>query len=332
MSTSEVPIIDISGFAKGGAAREKVTQDVARAVEEIGFLTITGHGVPQALMADVSAQYRGFFDLPVDVKSKYANDSQNINRGYIAYGTEFVASSHDKTAPPDFRETFAIGRFGLADDPYYAAAEAKYAYEPNIWPDDDLPGFVDALKAYYCAIEALNEQTLRIFAAALDLDETFFLDKFDKHASVLRGIDYPEQTVPPAPGQLRCGAHADFGSHTFLLIDDAPGGLQVLNRAKEWVDVTPPPGSFVINIGDLTMNWTNDRWLSNMHRVVNPPPDVKSGTRRQSIAFFVQPNYDAPIECIETCKAPGEPPKHPPVKAWEHRHAKLSKTTIARNN
>ena len=330
MSVSRVPVIDIGGFDDGGAARAEIARQVARAVEEIGFLTVVGHGVPRALMAETAAQYRAFFDLPVEVKAKCANAAQNINRGYIAYGTEFVAASHGESTPPDFRETFAIGRFDLGDDPYYAAPEAGYAYEPNLWPDG-LGGFADTLKSYYRAMEALNRRTLRIFATALALEEDFFLDKFDRHASVLRGIDYPEQTAPPAPGQLRCGAHSDFGSHTFLLIDDAPGGLQTLDRAGRWIDVTPPPESFVVNIGDLTMHWTNDRWLSNLHRVVNPPPDAKAGTRRQSIAFFVQPNYDAPIECIETCLRPGEQPRHPPVKAWEHRHAKLSSTTKARN-
>jgi isopenicillin N synthase-like dioxygenase len=92
--------------------------------------------------------------------------------------------------------------------------------------------------------------------------------------------------------------------------------------------VDPAPGTFVVNIGDLMMNWTNDRWLSNQHRVVNPPLGLREGTRRQSIAFFVQPNYDAVIECIETCKKLGDAAKHPPVKAWEHRYAMLNNTVL----
>jgi len=95
--------------------------------------------------------------------------------------------------------------------------------------------------------------------------------------------------------------------------------------------VRPPAGSFVVNIGDLMMVWTNDRWLSNLHRVVNPPAGAGGGTRRQSIAFFVQPNYDARIACIPTCVVEGEAPRHAPVTAWEYRHAKLSRTAPARN-
>jgi len=331
MSELDVPVVDISGFSTGdAAARARVTREVADAVEGIGFLTIVGHGVPEKSMRDVSAVYRSFFDLPLDIKLKYVNRARNTNRGYVPFGEEFVASSHDAVAPPDWRETFAFGRFDLPDDRYYADSDAGYAYEENILPSETTD-MVATAKTFYRALEDLNLRLLRIFAAALDIDETFFFDKFDKHASVLRAINYPEQDRPPEPGQLRCGAHSDFGTHTFLLIDDAPGGLQVLNRADEWVDVDPAPGSFVVNIGDLMMTWTNDRWLSNLHRVANPPPDADRATRRQSIAFFVQPNYDAQIECVETCRTPGEPAKHSPVIAWQHRYAKLNKTTIDQN-
>ena len=326
-----VPVIDISGFEGGDAAtRRRIAREVADAVEGIGFLTIVGHGVDAGLMTEMSRAFHAFFDLPLETKRKYVNTARNTNRGYIPYGEEFVASSHGNAAPPDWRETFAFGRFDLPDDPYYADPEAAYAYEPNILPDDE-PGLTETARTFYAALEGLNRRLLHIFAEALDVEPALFLDKFDRHASVLRAINYPEQDRPPAPGQLRCGAHSDFGTHTLLLIDDAPGGLQVLNRENEWVAVDPPEGSFVVNIGDLMMTWTNDRWLSNLHRVVNPPADAAAGTRRQSIAFFVQPNYDALIECIESCRAPGKPPHHPPVVAWRHRHAKLNATTIAEN-
>jgi isopenicillin N synthase-like dioxygenase len=331
MSELGVPVVDISGFFTGNdATRSRVAREVAAAVEGIGFLTIVGHGVPENLMKDVSAAYRSFFDLPLEIKRKYVNRARNTNRGYVPFGDEFVASSHGAEAPPDWRETFAFGRFDVPENPYYTHANAGYAYEDNILPSE-AAGMVATTKSFYRALEDLNLRMLKIFAAALDIEEAFFFDKFDKHASVLRAINYPDQDRPPEPGQLRCGAHSDFGTHTFLLIDDAPGGLQVLNRADEWVDIDPAPGSFVINIGDLMMTWTNDRWLSNLHRVANPPPDADGSARRQSIAFFVQPNYNALIECIETCLTPSEPAKHAPVIAWQHRHAKLNKTTIDEN-
>ena len=125
-------------------------------------------------------------------------------------------------------------------------------------------------------------------------------------------------------GQLRCGAHTDFGSHTIILADNAPGGLQVRLHDGSWIDVVPPPDSFIVNIGDLMMTWTNDLWLSNLHRVAVPPPD--SGPRL-SIAFFCHPNYDALIQCIETCRRPGEAPHHPPVRAGDYRKLQVKKIT-----
>ena len=295
-----VPLIDISGFARGGEAeRRGIAGAVARAVETIGFFAVTGHGVPEDLMWRTQARLAAFFDLPGEAKAKYGATANSKNRGYLAYGRDFVAASVGGASPPDWRETFGFGRFDVPnDDPYYSDPEAAYAYEPNILPTE-VDGFAETAREYYAALEGLNGLLLAIFERALGLEEGFLQRHFDRHASILRAIDYPEQDTPPAAGQLRCGAHTDFGSHTLLMV----------------------------NIGDLLMTWTNDRWLSNFHRVVNPPADSTGGTRRQSVAFFVQPNYDAVIECIESCRVPGEPPKHEPVVAWQYRRAKLTRTT-----
>ena len=85
------------------------------------------------------------------------------------------------------------------------------------------------------------------------------------------------------------------------------------NRAGDWLDVPAVPGAFVVNIGDAMMRWTNDRWISTPHRVVNPPPDAQGSTRRQSIAFFNNPNFDAVIECLSAFRSPDTPPKYRPV-------------------
>ena len=323
-----VPLIDISGFARGDpAGRARIATAVAEAVETIGFFSVSGHGVPDALMRETRDRLAAFFDLPDAVKATYAGTANSKNRGYLPFGRDFVAASAGGTAPPDWRETFGFGRFDVPDgDPYYAHPSAAYAYQPNILPAE-VDGLAGTARAYYAALERLNALLLAIFECALGLEEGFLQRHFDRHASILRAINYPEQDAPPAPGQLRCGAHTDFGSHTLLMVDDASGGLQVRDLSGRWVDVSPPPGTFVVNIGDLLMTWTNDRWLSNFHRVVNPPRDAAGRTRRQSVAFFVQPNYDAVIECIESCRVPGEPPRHPPVVAWQYRRAKLTRTT-----
>ena len=86
---------------------------------------------------------------------------------------------------------------------------------------------------------------------------------------------------------------------------------------------TAPPDAFVVNIGDMMMRWTNDHWLSNLHRVVNPDAQHAKTERRQSIAFFANPREDMSIECIPTCMSEDNPPRHPPVQAGAYRLKKI---------
>ena len=86
-----------------------------------------------------------------------------------------------------------------------------------------------------------------------------------------------------------------------------------MNREGEWVDVPVVPDGLSINLGDQMQMWTNDRWISTLHRVVNPPRDKAIGSRRQSMIFFFYTNYDAMIECFPSCHDADSPPKYPPV-------------------
>ena len=163
---------------------------------------------------------------------------------------------------------------------------------------------------YYKAMEQLSGNMLRLFALALRLPENWFDAKIDRHRSALRALNYPELTQDPLPGQIRAGAHTDYGSLTILL-QDTVGGLQVRTRAGDWQDVPSIPDSYVINLGDLMSRWTNDRWVSTLHRVVNPP----SRARRQSIAFFHNINHDQVVSCIPTCTDKDHPPKYKDILA-----------------
>src|SRR5258706_5514072 len=163
---------------------------------------------------------------------------------------------------------------------------------------------------------------MRLAALALDVDEAFFDDKVDRSIGTMRLHCYPAPAVAPSPGQLRASAHTDYGGFTILSGEDVPGGLQVRTRDGQWVDVATTPTTFVVNIGDLLMRWTNDRWLSNMHRVVNPPPGDGANRARLSIAFFNHPNYDVLIECLPS----QGPAKYPPVLSGDYRDTKYAKT------
>jgi isopenicillin N synthase-like dioxygenase len=104
------------------------------------------------------------------------------------------------------------------------------------------------------------------------------------------------------------GAHTDFGTITLLLQGDV-AGLQVYDHeTKEWLDVTPTPGAFVINLGNLMMRWSNDKYISNLHRVINV-----SGQERYSIPVFFSGNPDFVVECLPNCRKEGEEAKYKPI-------------------
>jgi len=143
-----------------------------------------------------------------------------------------------------------------------------------------------------------------------------------RHFSILSCHHYPVLAEPPLPGQLRTGAHTDYGAMTLLAATDAQGGLEVRLPDGSWAAVQPRPGEFVVNLGDMMARWTNDRWTSTLHRVVNPPVGAAQ-SRRLSIGMFVHPNYDQSIACVPTCAAPGEQPRYPAISAGEHIKRKI---------
>lgn len=313
-----IPIIDLAPFL-AGRDDGRTAAAVDDALRSIGFFLITGHGVPAPLVAETNSICKAFFDLPMDQKMQIKNTAAGSHRGYIPYGESALAFTYGGNSPPDLKESFGMGPPEL---PGTAQAKGPY-YSPNVWPAAPA-GFERTVTAYYQEMVRLTLDMMRLFAEALRMPPDTFARHFaGHHNSTLRALNYPDQPGDPLPGQLRAGAHTDYGAITILLGEDRPGGLQIRTRGGDWIDARPPANSFVINIGDLMMYWTNDVWLSNVHRVANPPRDAFGSSRRQSIAFFGNPREDALVECIPTCIPAGEKPKHPPVLAGEHRMKKI---------
>ena len=280
--------------------------------------------MPQRLVDDLRARAHEFFALPVADKLAARHPVAGTNRGYHPVGGEALAKANDEAAPPDLKEFFHVGPVDVGAGAYYTSAEGRQHFAPNIWPAVPA-GFRPAAEAYYRAMDALIAFLMRLAALGLSVDEAFFDDKVDRSIGTMRLNYYPAQAVSPAPGQLRASAHTDYGGFTILSGEDVPGGLQVLTRSGRWVDVPTTADTFVVNIGDLLMRWTNDRWLSNMHRVVNPPAGAGPSGPRLSIAFFNHPNYDALIECLPSQGAP----RHAPVLSGQYRDLKYAKTGLA---
>jgi len=319
-----IPVIDLAAALGGSlAAKRAAAAEIDRTCREIGFFTIKGHGVPGDTMRALREKANAFFALPLSEKRRAAPADPTTPRGYRALGIEALSSGNAIDTPPDLKEYYHFGRESWPSEPYYCEGDGPSYFIRNIWPAEP-SGFGAAAARYYGAMETLCARMMELTALALDLPEDFFADKIDRHITAMRLNFYPEQKVAPAPGQLRAGDHTDYGLFTILNGENVPGGLQVKTRKGDWIDVETDPETFVVNIGDLLMRWTNDRWVSNVHRVVNPPDSIAARAKRLSIAFFQHPNYDALIDCI----APRGQAKYPPVRSGVYRAEKYAQTRL----
>jgi isopenicillin N synthase-like dioxygenase len=318
------PMFDLGRFeAASPAEKGALGAEIDAICRATGFLAVAGHGVPRATMETAWAKAEAFFSLPFDDKEAAKAPYPGYPYGYLAPETESLARSRGVAAPPDKKESFnggpARAPAGLAD-----REALGFCFAPTIWPAAP-EGFREAWSAYYIAMEDLARRIMRVFSVALKLPEEFFSPFIDAPVSALRALNYPALTAAPAPGQLRAGAHTDYGSLTILLPEAGSRGLEILAPGGDWVEVRPRPDAFIVNLGDLMARWTNDRWTSTLHRVAIPDGD--SAARRQSFAFFHQPNWDAEIVALDACLAPGETPKYPPVRSGPYLMSKFKSTT-----
>lgn len=291
-----VPVVDL-----GDPGGDLVAQ-VGEACERIGFFTIVNHGVPPPMIEGAWAAARAFFDLPEADKLRLTlGDRRGLVRNlpqYYPVEEEALAAGLGERTPGDLKES--IG-FGPSDG-------------GRPWPAQ--PAELEAaLQRYFAAMLGLGARLRGLLLEALgqpgDLLDALF--PADGGASYLRAINYPERTGV-LPGQMRAGAHTDYGCLTILRSQDSAGGLQVRDRDQRWVDVQGLDDAFVINIADAMSLWSNDRFVSTVHRVVTPPDALVAGSRRQSIAFFYNPAAGALIRPIT---AGGEAQRHEPITFQE---------------
>jgi len=311
-----VPLIDLGPFFKAQESqKQQVAQQIGKACREIGFFIITNHGIPKEVIDVAWNAGRTFFDLPIQDKREVLM-TDDYPYGYCSFGSEVLSYSKNIISGADLKESFniCIGSENPASD-----------HIPAIWPSKPAE-LKTSWTIYYRHMEKLAANLLRLFALALNLPEDYFEDKINQHLSAMRTLNYPHQTEKPIPGQIRASEHTDYGTLTILYQQDAIGGLQVKRRNGDWEDVKAKEGTFVINIGDLMARWTNDEWVSTLHRVVNPPVDSKGDTRRQSMVFFHNLNNDAVVQCIETCCSETRPPKYEPVLAGQYLLSKHAAT------
>lgn len=321
-------MIDLTTWWDGPDSERQALAEMVDATNRAsGFLTVIGHRIPDHVINAMLEQSAAFFDLPEATKMATAPEDPRWSRGYRPLKSRALAYSTGAATPPDLVEYFAAGRPGIDfTDPYYAPDHAGVHFFPNLWPSEP-SDFEAAWTNYYVHVEKLATELMRVFAVALGLPMDWFDASIDKHCSNLFANNYPAYDGPIEEGQLRLGAHTDYGSLTIVYQRGSEGGLQI-HDGENWLDVPTVPGSFVVNIGDLMARWTNDRWHSTLHRVVNPDAGRSGGRRRMSIPFFHQPNYDALIECLPGCVEPGESPKYPPILSGVNMIEKTNATLL----
>jgi isopenicillin N synthase-like dioxygenase len=320
--SSTLPIIDVSSFGPGASRTpesDAIAESIDRACCETGFLLIAGHGIRPETRAAMFEQMERFFALPVSEKEKIAIGKSAYHRGYVGLATESLDDAN--TMAGDLKETIDTGRDYGPEHPEVLRGTPLHGM--NQLPD--LPGFREVYEQYRDEAIAAAERVQRAMARALGLPDDYLVS-LGETMYHLRMVHYPAQDrLPPAQGQLGCGAHTDYGTLT-LLADDGVGGLQVMKRDGSWIDAVVPEDLYVCNLGDLFAIWTNDRWVSNPHRVINPP------TRdRYSIPLFVTPPFHARIECLPTVLAPGEQPKYEPLVAGPYLLSRFDSTHSYRN-
>jgi isopenicillin N synthase-like dioxygenase len=275
-----------------------VSAQIGSACREVGFFAICGHGVPADLMAATFAASAHFFALPVATKRGLAIGELGGNRGYVGLGVEAL----DETTAADHKEAFNL---------VWTDGRTRPA---NVWPA--LSGFEPVVQRYFDSVLAVGRTLHAAFALDLGLDDDFFADKIDRPLATLRLLHYPVPGQAVPPGQIGAGAHTDYGNVT-LLATDGVAGLQVRRRDGRWIDAPALAGSFLCNIGDCLMRWTNDIYVSTPHRVMN-----RSARERYSIAYFFDPNPDAMVEAIPSCVTE-DAAHYPPILAADYLKLRL---------
>ncbi len=321
MSVADVvPVIDLSGWVDGDAAtRAAIGRQVDEACRTVGFMQIVGHGIPQDAIDGLTAALDEFFALSIEDKERSCAPRPSINRGYTAPRSERLSYSLGVASPDDLFEAFNVG-ITAADFPGLTLDDEVYA--ANIWPDL-APSFQPGVWQWFEQAAAMARTMESVFATALGLPDGYFADFTDHSIDVLRVNHYlVPDGITLEPRQLGMGAHTDYGIVTILWADAVPG-LEILRPDGTWLPVVPAPGALLINLGDLLARWTNDRWLSTMHRVVPPRDEAGKLMRRRSAAFFHDGNADALIATLQPCLDADGTSSYEPVTVAEHLAEKL---------
>lgn len=305
-----IPVVDLADFTSGTPeSKQNFVQQLGKAYEEVGFVAVKNHGIPDELIKDLYEYVQTFFALPVADKESYERKELAGQRGYTSFGREH-AKGYDA---PDLKEFFQYGQEVTDGDP------VKEEYPDNVTVDK-VPRLTPTLHESYRNFEKSGKALLQAIALYLGLDEHYFDEYVHNGNSILRAIHYPPITQEPKSA-IRAEQHEDINLIT-LLVGASADGLQILNKNDEWVPVTSLPEQIVVNVGDMLQRLTNNRLKSTTHRVVNPPRE-KWGTSRFSIPFFLHPKGSMSLRCLDSCIDAAHPKAYEDATAGEYLDERL---------
>ncbi|MPY93383.1 MAG: isopenicillin N synthase family oxygenase [Acidimicrobiia bacterium] len=309
--TDLIPVLELGPFLAGApGAEEDLSRKLQGALEEVGFFFVVDHGVDWRLVHQVDEGARRLHALEDEVKEGIPFGRNRGGYLRLGGGTSYASKIAGEVRKPNLNAAYFVHRERTADDPHVLAGE-PFRGTLNQWPPEALvPGFRDAVLRYCEAMEALGRRLLPLYAGALELPPTFFDDKFDDAQFTLRMSHYP--VVAHEEEQWGLAPHTDSGFMT-LLPDNEVAGLEIRPEGHDWVRPPALAQSFLVNSGDTLRRWTNDRFLSTAHRVLNA-----SGRDRYAIPFFYDPRVDVPIECLPTCVDAERPCRYEPTTYGEY--------------
>lgn len=282
-----IPSVDLSYFLSGNPLKkEEFIGKLGKAYEEVGFVAVKNHGVPDELIKDLYENVQNFFSLPLDQKKKYEIPGMAGQRGYTSFGKEHAKGSDE----PDLKEFFQYGQ--VPRDNY---KEEEYPANVKV---NQLPDFNTTFEKAYRAFEKSGKSLLQAISLYLGLKEHYFDDFVHNGNSILRAIHYPPITSEPKSA-IRAEQHEDINLIT-LLVGASADGLEILTKQGAWVPVTSLPDQIVVNVGDMLQRFTNNRLRSTTHRVVNPKKEFWH-TSRFSIPFFLHPKSNMSLNCLDSC-------------------------------
>ena len=305
-----IPVVDLAQFTQGTPAQKAAfVEELGKAYEDVGFVAVKNHGIPAELIAQQYEFVQQFFALPEAQKNKYEIPGLSGQRGYTSFGKEHAKGSE----APDLKEFFQYGQTVDSNDPM------KSVYPDNVIVEEVAPLNPTLFNAYR-NFEKSGKALLQAIALYLGLDEFYFDNYVEKGNSILRCIHYPPITQEPKSA-IRAEQHEDINLIT-LLVGASADGLQVLSKQGEWVSVTSLPDQIVVNVGDMLQRLTNNKLRSTTHRVVNPSKELW-GTSRFSMPFFLHPQSNMSLACLESCIDEAHPKAFEDITAGEYLDERL---------